>query len=142
MERKKFIRMVALGAPAMALGLQGCGTAYFAQYTFADRRFIIPRAEFTDRKRGVPVPRKFILIIHEGLPFPVCIYDRGEKGYTALYLRCTHRGCEVKPRDGYLVCPCHGSEFSNTGEVTHPPAEQNLQQFEVFTDDENIYVKL
>lgn len=35
---------------------------------------------------------------------------------------CTHLGCVVAPGGSGLHCPCHGSDFSATGTVTHGPA--------------------
>ncbi|MEX2569132.1 MAG: Rieske (2Fe-2S) protein [Cyclobacteriaceae bacterium] len=146
MDRKKFIKtccIAGLGAPVLSVMLQSCSTAqYFAQRTFSDNRFIVAKSEFIGEKKGEPVPRKYVLIGHEKLQFPICIYDLGGDRYTALYLKCTHRGCEVKPQGDYLVCPCHGSEFTNTGKVIQSPAEKDLQQFNVLSDEENVYVQL
>jgi cytochrome b6-f complex iron-sulfur subunit len=57
-------------------------------------------------------------------------------------LECTHKGCELIPQGDYLVCPCHGSEFSNNGQVLNPPAEDNLKTFITESDNENIYILL
>jgi Rieske Fe-S protein len=42
---------------------------------------------------------------------------------TAISSICTHRGCKVKAEaDGSFECPCHGSEYDATGQVTEGPA--------------------
>jgi cytochrome b6-f complex iron-sulfur subunit len=65
-----------------------------------------------------------------------------EDDYSALLLQCTHKGCELQPQGNFLICPCHGSEFTNKGVVQNPPAEQNLKTFKTSTDNENIYIYL
>jgi cytochrome b6-f complex iron-sulfur subunit len=44
---------------------------------------------------------------------------------------CPHEGCSVLPDTGQLTCPCHGSQFSLSGEVTRGPAQSDLQPFAV-----------
>jgi len=52
------------------------------------------------------------------------IHDRN--GYSALSLVCSHLGCtvEIKPDD--YVCPCHGSRYDLSGNVTKGPASSPL----------------
>ena len=57
-----------------------------------------------------------------------------QKGrYTALSAVCPHARCVVdKPKDGKLICPCHGSEFdAATGAVLVGPATTGLATYGV-----------
>lgn len=44
---------------------------------------------------------------------------------------CPHQGCTVAPDGEQLACPCHGSQFALSGEVTRGPAERGLTPFAV-----------
>ena len=51
--------------------------------------------------------------------------------FIALSMICTHQGCTVQYNssgDG-LTCPCHGSTFNDTGQVTGGPAPSALQTY-------------
>lgn len=67
---------------------------------------------------------------------------RAETGeWIALLASCTHRGCQPEPFAERLVCPCHGSEFSLTGEVLAGPADRPLTRYEVVEDGERLVVR-
>lgn len=54
-------------------------------------------------------------------------------GFLAIYRRCTHLGCAVpfEPSKGQFVCPCHGSAFTDEGDVLNAPAPRPLDLFEM-----------
>jgi cytochrome b6-f complex iron-sulfur subunit len=146
MERKDFIKtcsLVCLSGTALSIFLESCSTtAYFAQSNTSNNQIIVKKSEFSYLKKEQPVQRKFVMIKTERFQLPICIYKHTDENYSALYTECTHKGCEVKPNDNFIVCPCHGSEYTNKGVVQNPPAERNLKQFKITTDNENIYVQL
>jgi cytochrome b6-f complex iron-sulfur subunit len=59
----------------------------------------------------------------------VLIYN--SHGFSALSLVCSHLGCtvEVKPND--YACPCHGSRYDLSGNVTRGPASSPLPPLRV-----------
>ncbi|HKJ27277.1 MAG TPA: Rieske (2Fe-2S) protein [Anaerolineales bacterium] len=54
-----------------------------------------------------------------------------DKGLYAVTSTCTHLGCTVNHDDTKFVCPCHGSQFNNSGEVLQGPAVDSLEHYEV-----------
>lgn len=86
--------------------------------------------------------RPFVLVQASGLEFPVCLYRHSDNDYSALYMKCTHQGCQVDAFASALVCPCHGSEFDTRGRVSQSPAETDLQTFEVEAIENYIYISL
>jgi Rieske Fe-S protein len=58
----------------------------------------------------------------------------------ALNLTCTHLGCTVSVTPTELVCPCHGSTFSRTGEVLRGPAARPLQRLAVRLEGDAVAV--
>lgn len=147
MDRKNFIKTCGLACLSCAVVtpiLQGCSTA--DHYVKADTKgsmLVIKKAEFIKTGANSKMAyHKYVILKNEQLNFPICIYRFTANEYTALLMRCTHKGCEVKPQGDFLVCPCHGSEFTNRGVVQTAPAQENLKAFNIKTDDENIYIQL
>jgi Rieske Fe-S protein len=146
MHRKEFIKtccMVSLGGTALAMFLESCGsTNYFAQSTIEKNILIIKKTEFVKTVHEKSLERKYVMVKTEKLNYPICIYKIGEENYSALLMECSHKGCELQPNGNHLICPCHGSEFTNKGVVQNPPAEANLKSFTITTDTKNVYVQL
>jgi cytochrome b6-f complex iron-sulfur subunit len=146
LDRRGFIKtcgFACLGGTTLAAMLQSCvSTNYFAQNTLANNQIIIKKSEFIKAEKEQQVQRKYVLVKTDNLDFPICIFKLSEGIYSALLMECTHRGCELKTGGDYLICPCHGSEFTNRGIVQNPPAEENLKTFKITTDNDNIYIQL
>ncbi len=122
--------------------IQSCAPSiHYASYEQEGRRLSLSKIEFqqADQLDGY---RPFVLIQVDGLEFPICVYRHSESDYSALYLRCTHQGCQVDVYPSALVCPCHGSEFDTHGKLTQSPAEIDLQKFEVELSEQNVYIKM
>lgn len=142
MERRTFIKncaMLCAGATVIAALADGCTPVYYATAQLEGDKLRLKKTDFTDEKGKA---RSFVLIRNEKLAFPVCVYHLGNGVYVALSTQCTHSGCEVQPNKTSLVCPCHGSEFSNQGKVLNPPAETDLKKYNVSADNENIFIQI
>src|SRR6478609_11607409 len=145
MNRNEFIKkcgVTCMSGTAMIALLESCSPAYYAINTLDGDRLKVARSEFIHIKKEQMLERKFVLIEHEKLKFPICLYRFSESEVVALYMECTHQGCELHAHELSLTCPCHGSEFNTRGNVIHPPAEDSLRQFVVTLDQENIYINL
>lgn len=141
MERRDFLKSCVAACAAgsvLAIALQSCKTAFVATSTLENNQLKVKKSEFTDENAQT---RAFVVLRSEKLNFPIAVYKSNET-YTALSTQCTHSGCEIQPNKVSLVCPCHGSEFSNTGKVLNPPAERELKQYTITTDTDYFYVQL
>lgn len=125
------------------ISIEGCAPSnYFAKHSYSENILAVSKKEFTYIKNDKSIQRKFVMIKMDNLSFPICLYRISENKYSALWMECTHNSCELHPHEQYLVCPCHGSEFSDLGIVQNPPAEKNLKIFQTNSDEANIYIHL
>jgi len=145
MQRKEFIRSCCLagtGAAFLPL-LQGCGSSvYFAIAPETEKEIRINKSEFFYTRKEKQVTRPFVLARSSRFGHPICIYRHGDTEFSAVLMECTHNSCELRPTGNYLVCPCHGSEFSNRGIVQNPPAERNLKTFLTEVSHDEIIIRL
>jgi cytochrome b6-f complex iron-sulfur subunit len=144
MDRKTFIKtcgFTCIGGLSLATLIESCGTSnYYAKASLDKQELTLSKSEFIQLKKDKKTLRKYVLVKIEQYNYPICIYKTGDDTFSALLMECTHKSCELQPHGDYLVCPCHGSEFSNKGAVQNPPAETNLKTFQTRTDNENIYI--
>lgn len=57
---------------------------------------------------------------------------------------CTHQGCTVEweADEAAFACPCHGSNFSPTGEVLSGPAQKPLSNYSAKIEDNLVLAKV
>ncbi|MBX7151383.1 ubiquinol-cytochrome c reductase iron-sulfur subunit [bacterium] len=57
----------------------------------------------------------------------------GEKEFVVFSAICRHKKCNVKYKHdkNAFVCPCHGSTYDMTGQVTKGPSKDNIIQYKV-----------
>ncbi|MEQ9438436.1 MAG: Rieske 2Fe-2S domain-containing protein [Cyclobacteriaceae bacterium] len=144
MNRKLFLKVVG-GSCLTFTGasmLAGCSTAHSVSATVQDDKLIVSKNEFIEIKKDEERIRDVVLVRTPSLAFPIAVYGAAQQAYRALWMKCTHKGCELNARPDYLACPCHGSEFDAQGQVINGPAESNLKTLAITTDHENIYIYL
>lgn len=145
MKRQEFMKVCSvacLGGMGLSSLLQSCATPnYFAIHTIERNRIRINASEFETVVKDQTVKRPYVLVKNNQLEFPICVYRFSDNDFSALYLKCTHQGCEVQPQGEFLVCPCHGSEYSNQGKVINPPAEKDLGKFPVGVEATSIIIQ-
>lgn len=141
MERRDFVKncfMLCSAVTALPIMLQSCKGIHYVTAESNGKILKLNKTEFFDENKKA---RKFVVLKAEKLQFPICIY-KTDNNYNAIYMQCTHQGCELQPNKISLVCPCHGSEFSTDGKVLSAPADKDLQQFKITSDNEIIYIEI
>ncbi len=130
MKRRCFIKKAcSLGATATA----GCAAPLVHVIPKQDGHLlVVNRSEFL-QKSAVSVAND---------PFPIGLYQVDGETYVASILECTHQSCQVALVESGYVCPCHGSRFSETGDVINGPAEVGLANYRVTSDASKVYIHL
>ena len=142
MERKEFIKtcgFACLGSLILGSAFQSCGSSKIIDGTIKNSDLVMPLTVF---QQDNGVEKKYVVVQHESLKYPVCVYRISYTEYNALLMRCTHQGAELQVFGDRLECPAHGSQFSNTGKVENGPADTNLRTFPVRVQNNQIYISL
>lgn len=139
MDRRTFIKTVELaGAGALCSGLPlaltGCTGLRYVPYARTGNRLVVQRADFGDGP--------YALLENPQLPRAIYLHRLEADTFSAVLMRCMHQGCEVEPAGDRLACPCHGSQYTHTGEVLRGPTERPLFRYRVTTDADHIYIEL
>jgi Rieske Fe-S protein len=140
MNRREFVRrleVVTVGTATGCAGLSltGCLRFHFVNASVAAGRLVILKEDFGGGRFAlVDIPAANAL--------PLFVYRQDDGSYSAVSTRCMHRGCPVEPVGPKLVCPCHGSEYTPTGEVLRGPTERPLRQLPARDEGDRIVIDL
>lgn len=133
MERRAFIKWLAIGWTAFAAIVAGYGTLTL--------RFLFPNVLFEPKQSflaGFPDDYEIGKVSERfKTQHAVWIVRDTEKLYV-LSTVCTHLGCTPNwlENDNKFKCPCHGSGFYKTGINFEGPAPRPLERFRVGLNDD------
>jgi cytochrome b6-f complex iron-sulfur subunit len=139
MDRRSFLRRLPAlplgpGCLALSAGVGGCATVPYVVGQDAAGSVLVPVSAFHEGREA---------IVESGLlPRPLYVRRVDTDQYTALLLRCTHRGCQPEPIGERLECPCHGSQYDLNGRVLVGPAQRPLTSFGTHREGETLVIEL
>lgn len=145
MNRKQFIQRgcaACIAATGVASLLQACSFTKYSGGVLEKNGLRISKDEFKLKDNESTAYRSFIIIKNDALKYPVCVYRFTENQYTALWMQCSHQGAELQALGDKLVCPAHGSEFDNKGEVSNGPANNPLRNFPVIVSETDLFIDM
>ena len=146
LSRRDFIKQAsALSACACCFGaatlLESCSASSGATSTAADKSIVETPGQISIAKTAF-ANQSYLKFNSGKFKEAIFVNTNTDGTYTAVLLHCTHKGCEVRPSDGKLACPCHGSQFDLDGHVIKGPAKSDLQTFPVTTDDQHVLINV
>ncbi|MEO5684658.1 MAG: Rieske (2Fe-2S) protein [Chitinophagaceae bacterium] len=145
MDRKNFIKkcgFACAGAAGITALLQSCATAKILNGKIVGDDLVVPVSDFYGKNEKDNHIKKYLIVQHDLLQYPICVYRVNEHEYTALWMRCTHQGMELQVFGDKLQCPAHGSEFSSKGTVQNGPADAGLRTFPVIIVNNQLNISL
>jgi Rieske Fe-S protein len=145
MDRRKFIATTCIGCMSGGLMLsllEGCSTTKIAAASIEGSDMIVPLADFMIKKSDRTSYKPYLVVQHEKLKYPICVFRFDENNYEALLMRCTHQGTELQVFGDKLQCPAHGSEFDNRGKVKNGPANTSLRTFPITITHNQVKISL
>jgi len=119
--------------------LEGCGSSKIIAGTIVNSDLVVPEMDF---QQGNSSFKKYIVVQHDQLKYPVCVFRFSDTDYSAVLMRCTHQGAELQVFGDRLECPAHGSQFDDKGQVKNGPADTNLRTFPVTVQNNQIHISL
>lgn len=145
MKRDEFLRTCAyacISGVAVATLFQSCTTTKHLNLPIEQNFIALDLKQFELNKKGKISFRKYLIVENENLNFPICVYRYEDASYGAFLLSCTHQGAELQVFDQKIVCPAHGSEFNQHGNVENGPAVTNLRAFKTELIDNKLHIIL
>lgn len=138
MERRDFMKSAGGSAAALCCGvgvlsfLEGCSPVLRLDGVKTDLGISVATSHF--------IEQQFAVINHKDLSAPIYLTKVKDDEFRAFVMTCTHKQCELRATGTFMSCPCHGSEFSNIGEVINGPAEQPLPEYKTSLTSESVLI--
>jgi Rieske Fe-S protein len=143
MDRNTFLKTCGLAClGGLGVVLPACGSIRRVRGDIVVDNLVLPLDQFESRKGGNTVFKDSLIVYHEILKYPVCVYRITDREYRALWMRCTHQGTELQVFGDRLQCPAHGSEFDSSGLVRNGPAAEKLRTFPVDIENNQLKISL
>ena len=143
MNREEFIKVCGLSCAGLitsSLLLQGCTGTKYLNADISGDFMEIPMSAFKDESTSGF--RDYLVVENDRLSYPIAVFRHNSTEYTALLMRCTHKGTELRVFGDVLECPAHGSEFTQNGAVQNGPANNELRAFPVLIRPEILKIDL
>ena len=121
MKRRHFIGKTAIWLVTVA------GIVAVASYL----RQFFPRLAGKKRRIELGDPRQFPVDTYSFMNEHNLFVYRDYEGIKVVSAVCTHLGCILEKSTDGFECPCHGSCYSDKGEVLSGPAPRNLTWYSV-----------
>ncbi|MDQ3050653.1 MAG: Rieske (2Fe-2S) protein [Bacteroidota bacterium] len=145
MNRKTFLKtcgVACIGGSMFSVLISGCAGSKMVSGNVTGDYLIISADEFSQVKKELTTYRKYVIVKHPQMKYPVCVYRLSETDYSALLMKCTHQGNELTAYGEKLHCAAHGSEFDRQGIVRTGPANQSLRKFPVILENNQVKISL
>lgn len=142
MDRKTFIKAGCVACTSigfLSTILQSCASVKYAKGDLIENGVVVNLNEFA-RAKGKS--RSYVIVRHDDLQYPICVYRIDDAQYMAMLMKCTHQGAELQVSGDQLTCPAHGSSFTKWGKVVQGPAASDLRTFPVSVRDEKLFIDL
>lgn len=82
-------------------------------------------------------------VTHAAVDHKIIVVRTSETEAAAFSSKCTHQGCQVGlPQNDIITCPCHGSQFDNTGKVLGGQATTDLPAYTTTLQNNIITIEL
>jgi Rieske Fe-S protein len=135
-ERRAFVARCAGAGAALMLG--GCVAMVTHPVPMQDGRVQLRLADFPE----LAMPNGAIKIQPARLEDPLYVLSQDGGEFLVVSPICTHRGCTVDVQGTRLVCPCHGSTYSRSGDVLRGPAQRRLTSYRVTRQGDVLVIDL
>ena len=151
MERRSFLNWVGVGilANSLPVAIAACSNSPAKTSNKEIEQTTRPKATRINSLRMIGTSselEKMGFILNTDITDkPIMVFRHPETGeLIAINPKCTHQQCDVEidPKQNFLVCPCHDSYFSFSGEVLQGPARIPLDTYPVEQNGYLIVVNL